>query len=214
MRLTGSSLDVHKYLEPLYVDYRKMKRLNRNGQFEMVHMDEMIDSLLHGERVCDVALPRLQKRHVLEELNQLELRISPLEENLDDVESSESEEEVKEEVIVVKNEKVKSSSSHRSGSRDRSPSVKRERRKYVDYDNPESPKEYKHRSSSPSKRRRSSNERKDKDSHRSSHRHHDSERDHERKHHKKHKHKRSRSRSKDKSEDLKKSRDKKEKSSK
>ena len=31
MRLVGTSLDVFKYLEPLYYDYRKMRRMNRNG---------------------------------------------------------------------------------------------------------------------------------------------------------------------------------------
>ena len=34
MRLTWLSLDVHKYLEPLNVDYRKIKPLNRIDQFE------------------------------------------------------------------------------------------------------------------------------------------------------------------------------------
>lgn len=31
MRLTGSSVDCYKYLEPLYNDYRKIKQQNRNG---------------------------------------------------------------------------------------------------------------------------------------------------------------------------------------
>jgi len=29
MRLVGTSVEIYKYLEPLYNDYRKMKRLNR-----------------------------------------------------------------------------------------------------------------------------------------------------------------------------------------
>lgn len=90
MRLTGASVDVYKYLEPLYIDYRKMKRMNKNAKYELIHMDEFIDELLNSDRVCDVALPRLQKRHVLEELNEIEPRISPLDVNLDDVESSSS----------------------------------------------------------------------------------------------------------------------------
>ncbi|KAG2461463.1 PR38A factor, partial [Polypterus senegalus] len=60
MRLTGSSVDCYKYLEPLYNDYRKIKAQNRNGEFEVMHVDEFIDNLLHSERVCDVILPRLQ----------------------------------------------------------------------------------------------------------------------------------------------------------
>ncbi len=31
MRLTGTSVDCYKYLEPLYNDYRKVKSQNRNG---------------------------------------------------------------------------------------------------------------------------------------------------------------------------------------
>ena len=90
MRLTGTSVDCYKYLEPLYNDYRKVKMQNRNGgiyicfyffinlmfvkvhrkvqppfdlsltEFELMHVDEFIDELLHAERVCDVILPRLQ----------------------------------------------------------------------------------------------------------------------------------------------------------
>ncbi|KAK2540467.1 Prpf38a [Columba guinea] len=111
MRLTGTAIDCYKYLEPLYNDYRKIKSQNRNGatsvnslcllntvssphpEFELMHVDEFIDELLHEERVCDIILPRLQKRYVLEEAEQLEPRVSALEEDMDDVESSEEEEE-------------------------------------------------------------------------------------------------------------------------
>jgi len=31
MRLTGSSLDVYKYLEPLYNDYRKLRFMDKMG---------------------------------------------------------------------------------------------------------------------------------------------------------------------------------------
>lgn len=71
MRLTGTSLDCYKYLEPLYNDYRKIRRQNRGGQYEVVHMDEFIDELLRDERSCDIILPRIQKRHVLEENNEI-----------------------------------------------------------------------------------------------------------------------------------------------
>ena len=49
-------------------------------------------------RECDIILPRLQKRYVLEEAEQLEPRVSALEEDMDDVESSEEEEEEDEKV--------------------------------------------------------------------------------------------------------------------
>nr|AAH59875.1 Prpf38a protein [Mus musculus] len=66
-----------------------------------MHVDEFIYELLHSERVCDIILPRLQKRYVLEEAEQLEPRVSALEEDMDDVESSEEEEEEDEKVRHV-----------------------------------------------------------------------------------------------------------------
>lgn len=94
MRLTGTSLDCYKYLEPLYNDNRKLRRQNRQSQFELVHMDELIDELLRDERVCDVILPRVQKRLVLEENNELEAKVSALEDDLDE-EIMSGDEEVK-----------------------------------------------------------------------------------------------------------------------
>ncbi|KAJ8306123.1 hypothetical protein KUTeg_016668 [Tegillarca granosa] len=75
MRLVGTSIDCYKYLEPLYYDYRKMKKQNKDGGFVLIHMDEFIDEL-----------------NVLEENNQLEPRVSALEEDLEDLESSGDEE--------------------------------------------------------------------------------------------------------------------------
>ncbi|KAM9093772.1 pre-mRNA-splicing factor 38A-like [Sarcophilus harrisii] len=98
MRLTGTAMDCYNYLEPLYNDNRKSRIQNRNGDFEFIHVDEFIDQLLHSERVCDIILPRLQKRHVLEETNALELRISALEEETEDVNSSEEEEKDEEQL--------------------------------------------------------------------------------------------------------------------
>ncbi|KAM4907172.1 pre-mRNA-splicing factor 38A-like [Sylvia borin] len=113
MRLTGTATDCYKYLEPLYNDYRKIKSQNRNGEFELMHVDEFIDELLHEERVCDIILPRLQKRYVLEEAEQLEPRVSALEEDMDDVESSEEEEEEDEKL-----ERIPSHEHRRRGYRD------------------------------------------------------------------------------------------------
>ncbi|NWR28525.1 PR38A factor, partial [Tachuris rubrigastra] len=113
MRLTGTAIDCYKYLEPLYNDYRKIKSQNRNGEFELMHVDEFIDELLHEERVCDIILPRLQKRYVLEEAEQLEPRVSALEEDMDDVESSEEEEEEDEKL-----ERIPSPEHRRRGYRD------------------------------------------------------------------------------------------------
>ena len=46
------------------------------------HVDEFVDQLLTEDRVCDVILPRLMPRRTLEDLGQLEPRVSPLEEFL------------------------------------------------------------------------------------------------------------------------------------
>ncbi|CAG8663062.1 8912_t:CDS:1, partial [Paraglomus occultum] len=54
------------------------------GDFEIICMDEFIDNLLREERVFDTILPRLSKRHVLEENDELPPRISALEDDLED----------------------------------------------------------------------------------------------------------------------------------
>ena len=71
MRLTGTSVDCYKYLEPLYNDLRKLRNQNRQGQYEIIQMDEFIEKLLTEPRACDIILPRIQKRRVLEENNEL-----------------------------------------------------------------------------------------------------------------------------------------------
>ena len=99
MRLTGTSLDCYKYLEPLLNDFRKIRTQDREGKYHLSHMDEFVDQLLREERVCDVQLPRLQKRHVLEENNELEPRVSLLEADdldLDDDEEDEVDEDFEE----------------------------------------------------------------------------------------------------------------------
>ncbi|VDP89577.1 unnamed protein product [Echinostoma caproni] len=85
LRLVGESVEIYKYLETLYNDFRRLKFQDRNGNFSLIYMDDFIDSLLTEERVCDVILPRLQKRSVLEETNLLEPRLSLLNEDLDDL---------------------------------------------------------------------------------------------------------------------------------
>lgn len=108
MRLVGTSLDCYKYLEPLYNDYRKLRKQNRQGEFEATYMDEFIDELLHEERLCDVILPRIQKRHILEANNELETRISALEDDLDEPESEE--EDLKENLVTTPHEKSRTKS--------------------------------------------------------------------------------------------------------
>ncbi|CCM02913.1 uncharacterized protein FIBRA_05027 [Fibroporia radiculosa] len=66
IRMTFTSIDVYEILEPLLKDYRKLRYRGMNG-YSLTHMDEFVDNLLIDERVCDIILPRLTKRDVLED---------------------------------------------------------------------------------------------------------------------------------------------------
>lgn len=126
MRLVGSSLDCYKYLEPLLADSRKLRRQKRDGSFDLIHMDEYIDELLREDRMFDIILPRIQKRHVLEENNEIEAKVSALDDDFEDgLESSDDEEEEEE-----KHYETPKGSWHRkrsTGRDDKSPPVIRER---------------------------------------------------------------------------------------
>ena len=59
--------DIYSVLEPLYSDYRKIAFRETSGKFSILHMDEVIDKLLREDRFCEVMLPRIPKRWVLQE---------------------------------------------------------------------------------------------------------------------------------------------------
>jgi pre-mRNA-splicing factor 38A len=50
--------------------------------WDMLHLDEVADLLLHEEYFCDVALPRIPDRYQLEQAKLLPKRLSPLEADL------------------------------------------------------------------------------------------------------------------------------------
>lgn len=125
LRLTGTSVDCYKYLEPLYNDNRKLRHQNRAGHFEIIHMDEYIDQLLRNDRVCDIILPRIQKRHILEENNELEPKVSALDDDLDEDGSDEEahnpiEDDIRQELydLPKKSQSRKETSSKRDERRD------------------------------------------------------------------------------------------------
>ena len=66
-RLVGSSIDIYKVLEPYLADFRKIRKRNRSGEFEITHIDVIVNDLLKSDRVFDIILPRLTKRIVFEE---------------------------------------------------------------------------------------------------------------------------------------------------
>ncbi|VVB02974.1 unnamed protein product [Arabis nemorensis] len=76
LRLTGSDVDVYRYLEPLYNDYRKVRQKLSDGRFSLTHVDEVIEELLTKDYSCDIAMPRLKKRWTLEQNDLLEPRKS------------------------------------------------------------------------------------------------------------------------------------------
>ncbi|WWC96100.1 hypothetical protein V866_002967 [Kwoniella sp. B9012] len=86
IRLTFRSMDIYEILEPLMKDYRKL-RVAHSGGYSLTYFDEFIDDLLTKERVCDIILPRLTQRSVLEETEGLEPRKSLLEEEEEEKEA-------------------------------------------------------------------------------------------------------------------------------
>ncbi|KAL4249572.1 Pre-mRNA-splicing factor 38 [Abortiporus biennis] len=77
IRMTFRSVEVYEILEPLLKDYRKIRYRNSAG-YELTFMDEFVDQLLNEERVCDIILPRLTKRDVLEDNGEIGPRKSRL----------------------------------------------------------------------------------------------------------------------------------------
>lgn len=84
VRLTFDAVDVYKTLEPLLLDYRKLKRRVRDT-FVLTYMDQFVDDLLTKDRVCGTSLWKLPSRQQLEDLDLLEERVSPLADELEDL---------------------------------------------------------------------------------------------------------------------------------
>jgi pre-mRNA-splicing factor 38A len=95
VRLTRQAKDVYTWLEPYLADRRKLKRKGRTGT-SLTYMDQFVDDLLTKERVCATSLWKMPKRDILEDLEVLEPRVSPL----GDIEDLLEEDEV-EEVAAV-----------------------------------------------------------------------------------------------------------------
>jgi len=117
IRMTFRAVEVYELLEPLLKDYRKLRRLSMSG-YNLTYMDEFVDELLTEERVCDLILPRLPKREMLEETEGLQPRRSLL---LDIFEEKPSDSERA--ASLAGAPKRKRSPSERSRSRSRSRSV-------------------------------------------------------------------------------------------
>uniref|UniRef100_A0AC35GWZ4 Pre-mRNA-splicing factor 38 n=1 Tax=Panagrolaimus sp. PS1159 TaxID=55785 RepID=A0AC35GWZ4_9BILA len=116
IRLTFTPVEIYKYLEPLYNDFRKLRYMNKEGRFELIHMDEFIDNLMRKEHYLDIKLPQIPRRQALEEIDQLDLYSSVLDAELDKIDVSDSDDDEKR-----KKPKPRLVSRKRSRSRSRSP---------------------------------------------------------------------------------------------
>ncbi|KAI8531630.1 hypothetical protein RHMOL_Rhmol11G0151700 [Rhododendron molle] len=132
LRLTGTDIDVYRYLEPLYNDYRKLRRKSPDGQFSLTHVDEVIDELLTKDYSCDIAMPRIKKRWTLESIGSLDPRKSALEDDFEEEEEKEEEEEHNAELENGTHEK--DYYRERSPTRERDRDRKRDSHRYRDRD--------------------------------------------------------------------------------
>ncbi|KAB8295954.1 hypothetical protein EYC80_008774 [Monilinia laxa] len=101
-RMTRQAKDVYPVLEGYLEDRRKLKRKTRTGT-TLTFMDQFVDDLLTKDRVCGTTLWKMPKREILEDLEVLEPRISPLGDIEDLLDESEGD------VEVVKNGAVSES---------------------------------------------------------------------------------------------------------
>ncbi|KAI2781293.1 PRP38-domain-containing protein [Daldinia loculata] len=77
VRLTRRAEAVYTILEPFLEDKRKLRRKGRAGT-SLTYVDQFVDDLLTKDRVCATSLWQMPKREVLEDLELLEPRTSPL----------------------------------------------------------------------------------------------------------------------------------------
>ncbi|KAI0379064.1 PRP38 family-domain-containing protein [Hypomontagnella monticulosa] len=77
VRLTRRADAVYKTLEPFLEDKRKLRRKGRAGT-SLTYVDQFVDDLLTKDRVCATSLWQMPKREMLEDLELLEPRVSPL----------------------------------------------------------------------------------------------------------------------------------------
>lgn len=94
VRMTFHAVEVYEILEPLLKDFRKLRlrnmsqymlisldhshpKIDLDGYF-LTYIDEFVYQLLTEERVCDIVMPRIQKREILEETGELGPRKSRL----------------------------------------------------------------------------------------------------------------------------------------
>ncbi|KAL8946422.1 MAG: hypothetical protein Q9222_007183 [Ikaeria aurantiellina] len=94
VRLTFDLVEVYRVLEPLLGDWRKLRRRTREGGWRIGYIDQFVDDLLVKDRVCATSLRKLPKRDIFEDLGQLEVRISPLGDEIEEIDRDDGSEAV------------------------------------------------------------------------------------------------------------------------
>ncbi|OJD28660.1 rna binding protein [Diplodia corticola] len=90
IRLAWEPVEIYKTLEPLLADYRKLKRRMRDG-FVLTFVDQFVDDLLTKDRVCATSLWKMPARTLLEDLDLLDPRESPLGDEVERLDEDEDE---------------------------------------------------------------------------------------------------------------------------
>lgn len=84
IRLAWEPKEIFETLEPLLGDFRKLKRRTKEG-FLLSYVDQFVDDLLVKDRVCATSLWKMPTRVQLEDLDVLEPRVSPLGDEIEDL---------------------------------------------------------------------------------------------------------------------------------
>lgn len=61
-RLVLPPVDVHRLLRIAFYDYRRVRQRTAEGNFEVVHVDEIADVLVSSPTICGIPLPALLSR--------------------------------------------------------------------------------------------------------------------------------------------------------
>lgn len=95
VRLTWEPKEIFETLEPFLADSRKLKRRTREG-FTLSYVDQFVDDLLIKDRVCATSLWKMPTRTQLEDLDVLEARVSPLGDEIEELDMDDDDDEVEE----------------------------------------------------------------------------------------------------------------------
>lgn len=104
-RYVFPSVKVYKVLEPLLIDFRRIRIRQRDGTFTLKRFDELIWVMLREEKWFECVMPRLTKRQALEDSGELpSARHSIIEQEYTEEEQVADVEQIEEKAPVYANE--------------------------------------------------------------------------------------------------------------